>query len=565
MTHEKIWKKFYDEGIGDLDPNLWETNYIDEIAPVFEKNAEKTALYYFGVKISFKDLNLYSNRFADMLIKNGLKKGDVVGINLPNIPEYIIAWLGSLKAGCAVTGVSPLLSPDEIEFQLKDSNAKAFVTLDVIFEKIFVKIAKNLPELKVAIAASIGGFLPPLKSFLGKLLGKIPKGKVTNIANMTVYKYSNIIKTSSFSDALPDIKRTPYDIMAIMYTGGTTGVPKGAVLSHRNCVADILIYTKWMMLPEESTALSCFPFFHIAGQMFCSSSLILGWEQILIPNPRDTKHVCRELENHQPEVIANVPSLYYLLMSDPKFKQIDHFNLNLCVSGAAPFPAESMKALEKIIGKNKIAECYGMSETSPLTTSNPAKGYKKLGSVGMPLPNTDIELRDPATGKEVALGEAGEICVKGPQVMTAYHNKPEETEKIFYEDGYLRTGDIAVSDEKGYLTIIDRLKDMIIVGGFKVFSSKVEAVMSRHPAIDIIAFVGIENPKRPGSEIVKAFVQLTKEYAQRDHEEVKKEILRFAKEKLAKYEAPKEIEIMDEIPLTTVGKLDKKALRDKGE
>jgi long-chain acyl-CoA synthetase len=248
-------------------------------------------------------------------------------------------------------------------------------------------------------------------------------------------------------------------------------------------------------------------------------------------------------------------------MANPKFKSLDYSGMDRCICAAAPFPEESQKEFEEIVGKGKLLEVYGMTETSPLTTMNPSKGKKKLGSIGLPLLNTDIKLVDPETGKEVALGEPGEICVKGPQIMVGYYNKPEETKKTIDADGYLHTGDVAVQDEEGYLRIVDRTKDMIIVGGFKVFSKKVEEVLAGHPAVEMIAMVGLPNPERPGSELVKAFVTPTKEYENKNYKEIEEDIIRFAKEKLAPYEVPKIVEIRKELPLTTVGKLDKKILR----
>jgi len=252
-------------------------------------------------------------------------------------------------------------------------------------------------------------------------------------------------------------------------------------------------------------------------------------------------------------------------MANPKFKALDYSGVESCICAAAPFPEESQKEFEEIVGKGKLLEVYGMTETSPLTTMNPSKGKKKLGSIGLPLLNTDIKLVDPETGKEVALGEPGEICVKGPQVMVGYFNKPEETKKTIDADGYLHTGDVAVQDENGYLSIVDRTKDMIIVGGFKVFSKKVEEILTAHPAIEMIATVGVPNPERPGSEFVKAFVMVSKGYEGKENKEIENEIIAFAKEKLAPYEVPKMIEIRKDLPLTTVGKLDKKLLRAEGK
>jgi len=256
--------------------------------------------------------------------------------------------------------------------------------------------------------------------------------------------------------------------------------------------------------------------------------------------------------------------LYQILINFRKFKRLDHSKLEVCISAASPFPVESQKALESIVGEGKLLEVYGMTECSPLTTMNPMWGKRKLGSIGLALLNTELKLINPETGDEVPLGEAGEICVRGPMVMKGYYNKPEETKKAIDEEGFMHTGDVAMMDEEGYLKIVDRTKDMIIVSGFKVFSAKVEDILSKHPAIGIIALIGEPNPDRPGSEIVNAYIQVDPEYTYDENEEkLKEDILAFAKEHCAPYEVPKQIHIMKELPLTVVGKIDKKILREK--
>ena len=562
MPEEQFWKKSWDPGLDDLDPQSYEVSYVDVIRPAFENFPNKPALAYMGIEITFAELDRYSNRFAQMLLANGLQKGDVVGINLPNIPEYVIAWLGTLKAGCVVSGVSPLLSAPEMEYQLKDSDAKGLVTLDAIFAGRLTGIASNLPKLKLVVAASVGGFLPGVKRFLGKLLKKIPTGEVTPLPGKLVYKMAEVIKTDKFTDKLPQLGLGPDDVAYIQYTGGTTGSPKGAQLTHRNAVADLVIVQEWLgWEPGKSLALSGFPFFHIAGLFFNCNCVFLGWTQVLVPNPRDTDYICNQIEKYKPNVLVNVPSLYQMLLANPRFKTLDHGNLDTCISAAAPFPEESQKELEAIVGQGKLLEVYGMTETAPLTSMNPSKGKKKLGSIGLPLLNTDLKLLDPGTGQEVALGEPGEICVKGPMVMKGYYNKPQETAKAVDADGYMHTGDVAVQDEEGYLRLVDRTKDMIIVGGFKVFSKKVEETLTEHPAIEQIALVGVPNPNRPGSELVKAFATITPghDYGG-DQEALKQDVLKMAKERLAPYEVPKIIEFRKELPMTTVGKIDKKAL-----
>jgi len=560
---ERFWTKSYDPDLTDLDPSTWETTYVDAVKPVLARFPDKAALAYMGVEITFGDLDRYANRFANMLIANGFEKGDVVGINLPNIPEYVIAWLGILRAGCVVSGVSPLLSAEEMEYQLKDSNARGLVTLDAIFEGRLVGIASGLPDLKLVATASAGGFLPGFKRVLGQLLKKIPKGKVTPLVGKTVVDMKKVINDPQFSTAHPDIALTPDDLAYIQYTGGTTGSPKGAMLSHRNAVSDLLIVQRWLGWEEgKGVALSGFPFFHIAGLFFNENCIYLGWTQVLIPNPRDTEHICKELSKYRPTALVNVPSLFQMLIANPMFKEVDHSNLVNCISAAAPFPEESQRELESIVGRGKLLEVYGMTETSPLTVMNPSMGEKKLGSIGLPLINTDVTLKDPDTGKVVELGQPGEICVKGPQVMQGYYQKPEETALVFDENGYFHTGDVAVQDEEGYLRIVDRTKDMIIVSGFKVFSKKVEEVLYEHPAIEMVALIGIPNPDRPGSELVKALVTVMPGYDVGGGEDaLKEDILKMAREKLTPYEVPKLIDIREELPLTAVGKVDKKVLR----
>jgi len=437
----------------------------------------------------------------------------------------------------------------------------ALLCLDAVFAGHITKIYTQIPTLKLVATSSVGGFMPKMLAKMGKLVGKIPKGKITPLEGITVFEYHKDIK-EKFSGELPDIKISPDDIAFIQYTGGTTGPPKGAMLSHRNFVSDVKIFQHWLSWEfGKGFGLSGFPFFHIAGLFTCANVIMLGWSQILIPNPRDTGHIIKEMLKYRPSVLANVPTLYQMLIKNPKFKKIDKDMIDFVISAAAPFPKESQEVLESVIGEGKLIELYGMTETSPLTIGNPAKGKKKLGHVGLPFPNVYFKLVDPDTGKEAPLGEPGEICIKGPMVMKEYYNKPEETKKAVI-DGFMHTGDMGVMDEEGYVRIVDRTKDMIIVGGYKVFSAKLEDTLTKHPAVEMVATIGIPNPERPGSEIVKAFIQLDPEFNYDGNEAaLKEDILAFAKENCAPYEVPKSFEITEELPLTAVGKVDKKILR----
>jgi len=563
---DKIWTKSWDSYVKDLDPKEFDMTYPQAIRRTMEEFPDKMAFDYLGITLTYKDLDEASNQFANMLIENGFKTGDVVGINLPNMPEYLMGIIGTLKAGCIVSGVSPLLSDIQMQYQLNDlgtgGNKVALLTLDAIFAGRLTKIASKLPQLKLVITTSVGGYLPKIKQVLGKLIGKIPKGKITPLEGVTIMDFhTDLIVT--YSKELPKTTTKPDDLAFIQYTGGTTGPPKGAMLTHKNIVSDIVIFQKWLNWEAgKGVALSGFPFFHIAGTFTTLNVIYLGWSQILIPNPRDSGHIIKAMAKYEPSVLANVPSLYQILMKNPKFKELDHSKLLYAVSAAAPFPEESQREFEAIVGKGKLIEAYGMTETSPLSASNPSVGVKKLGSIGLPLNNTEFKLVDPNTGKEVPIGEPGEICVKGPMVMKGYFNKPEETKNAIDKDGFMHTGDVGVMDEDGYMKIVDRTKDMIIVGGFKVFSAKLEDTLVKHPAIGMVATIGVDNPERPGSEIVKAIIQLDADYKYDGNEEaLKKDITAFAKENCSPYEVPKLIEIIEELPLTAVGKVDKKSLR----
>ncbi|MFW9936040.1 MAG: AMP-binding protein [Candidatus Thorarchaeota archaeon] len=562
----RFWKKNWDSGVEDLDPKEFETTYPEMIKETFKDFPDKMALEYLGVEITFKEIDEYSNQFAHMLIDNGFKKGDVVGINLPNSPQYVIAVVGTLKAGCIVSGVSPLLSAVQIQYQINDlgSGGKqvALITLDAIFAGHIVKIAEAMPQLKLVIATNVADFLPKIKQVLGKALGKVPKGKVTPLSGKTVLDFKKDVIGKYPTDPV-SVDLTPDDIGWIQYTGGTTGPPKGAMLSHRNCVSNMKAIIAWLQW-EWGKGILCsgFPYFHIAGLTVCESALYAGFGQLVIPNPRDTDHIVKVMDKYKATNLVNVPSLYQLLIKNPKFKELDHSELGTCVSAASPFPKDSQVELENIIGEGKLLELYGMTELSPVATMNPSLGKKQLGTVGIPIQNVELKLVDPETGNEVPLGEPGEICARGPLVMQGYYNKPEETAKAIDKDGYMHSGDVGIMAEDGYIRIVDRTKDMLIVGGYKVFSAKVEDTLAKHPAIDMIALIGEPNPDRPGSEIVNAYIQLDPDFEYDGNEEkLKEDITSFAKEKCAPYEVPKKIHIMEELPLTAVGKIDKKVLR----
>jgi long-chain acyl-CoA synthetase len=559
----KPWLKSYDEGVNpELDiPDEPVTVGYERVRKQFP---DRPAFHFFGVTWTYEELFDAADRFARALADRGIGKDDVVAVNLPNLPQYLISQLGAAKMGCWVAGISPLLETEDMAFQLKDSGAKALVTLDPIFEHRLAPIAYDLPDLKFVIPTGILDFLPKFKQFMARLLKKVPTGKVSPLQGKEVMGFMDLLK--AHEPYPPQVDISPDDVHLLQYTGGTTGMPKGAMLTHRNMVSQGVMWNEWFHMDMgKDVSCSGYPFFHVGGQCAFVATIWHGATQILIPNPRDTKHIVKEIAKYRPHFINNVPSLFMLLMSTPGFKDLDFSTVRFATSAAAPFPVEPMKELENLIGKGRVVELYGLTETSPMITMNPTRGVKKIGSVGIPAPSTEVRLVDIETGKnQVAQGEKGELIVRGPQVMKGYWNNPKETAIAMREhDGktWLHTGDIAVMDEDGYFTIVDRSKDMINVSGFKVFPREVEEKLYKLPFIEVCAVLGIDNPDRPGSELVKVVVQKSESYKDRSDDEIISEIEKFGKEHLGAYKKPKIIEVVDEIPMTAAGKVDRKALR----
>ncbi len=564
MTYDdRPWLQFYDPWVTP-EVVVPETTLIHRITEASGQFSDKPALHFLGLTMTYGELISQANRFSQALLSYGCKPGDVVAINLPNIPQFVVALVGSLRIGCAVSGVSPLLAPPELAYELNDSRAKVLVTLDAIFEHRLKRVADQIPELSHVIATGILDYLSPVKRWLGKLLKKVPTGKVGALKGKEVVTFREVL--SGFRDSEPGVEVKPDHHCLVQYTGGTTGLPKGTILTHRNLVANLTQVETWLQVQlGTETLLSGFPLFHLAGLAFCGLALSLGGAQVLIPDPRDTKRIVREMRKYHPTFLLNVPSLYMMLMEEPSFRTLDFSAAQLWVSGASPFPTEAIRELESIIGAGKVMEVYGMTEASPLITMNPLERLRKIGTVGVPLPSTRVRLVDLDNGTDqVPVGTEGELIASGPQVMKGYLNKPKETALALREhDGemWLHTGDIARMDQDGYFTLVDRSKDMLNVAGFKVFSREVEEKLYEHPAIEVCAIVGLPNPKRPGTEIVKLVVQPKATFREHDPERLKSDIISFAREHFAPYKVPKLVEFTDSLPMTPVGKVDKKALR----
>jgi len=564
---QKIWLKSYDDHVKpDIELEVYS---LAEMVKRVTRNYPESLCYDFqNACATFREAKEQIYSFANFLYENGVKRGDRVAINLPNLPQFMVALFGTFCAGAAATGINFLLSPTEIIYQLKDSGAVAILTLDSFYEeKVKKALESGKTDVKLVITTNVADVLnldPQMKEKLIKI-GKIPIGKVEPVQNINYFTYNEILKKYD-GETPPDVLIEPDDTLLLQYTGGTTGVPKGAILTHRNLISLLQIVEHWFepaSNPGKDIYISGFPFFHLAGLQFCLQSFYMGCGQILVPDPRDTNYMVNKIKEYEGRIslFYNVPTLYLMLLNNRKFKKLDLSSVQAYISGAAPFPSESIREFEKVVGEGRVVEAYGMTEASPGVTMNPYRGKKKIGTVGVPFPNTHVKLVDVTDKtKEVPLGEAGEIAIKGPQIFHGYWNKPEETKNALRE-GWFYSGDVGIMDEDGYIKIVDRTKDMINVSGYKVFSVEVDDKMNKHPAIELCASVGVPDPDRPGSELVKLYVQLKKGYEA--SEETKKDILNYAMEKLAKYKVPRYIELVPALPLTTVGKVDKKALRKK--
>jgi len=550
---EKPWLKNYDRNVPPTLTYDGKT-FAEKFSDMVRTYPDKTALIYMGTKLSYRDIDTLSNRLAHFLIKSGLMPDDVVGLHMPNIPAHYLSILAVQKAGCVSTGLSPLLTPHEMEHQLNDSQAKVIISVDLLFNKI-AEVADRT-KFSTVIVSGIADFLPGVKRVLGKLLKKIPTGVITPLPGKKVLKFMDAVKGMPQDQVM--VKRSIDDTIFMMYTGGTTGPSKGSLITQRSYMSNRAQTVAWLDIDPDFLALSAFPLFHIAGLAFGGFSLTVGGTQICVPNPRDTHFIINAIKDYKPHAIVNVPTVFFELMKNPEFAKLDLSCIKWCLSAAAPFPPEYIGELEGIIGKGKFIELYGMTETSPVTCCNPRYGIKKPSSIGMPLPDTEFKLIDPETKQEAKPGEPGEIAIRGPQLMKGYYNRPEETANSI-RDGWMFTGDVARMDEDGYFYLVDRLKDMVIVSGFKVFTRELDDVLTKHPDIELAASVGIQDPDRPGSERVGVAIVLKPGIEKSEAEREK--IIKYLRENVAPYKVPKTIEFMDQLPTSAVGKVLKRELR----
>lgn len=553
---ERVWHKHYEAGVPPtltypqkplfsmLDESAAE--HPDRAAIVFGAVAHKLpGQPLMDATMSYRELRDAVNRFANALVKMGVKKGDRVAIYLPNSPQFAIAYYGALKAGAVIAPVNPIYTPRELEFILQDSGAETIVALSQFYPKL--QEVRGKTKLKNVIVANIKEYFPSVLKTLFTLAMEKKEGHRVELVAGDLW-FQDVLKNQS--TVPPKVEVKPNDDAVLLYTGGTTGLPKAAQLSHGNLMANTVQLRAWIPWAKEANEgfLTALPMFHSFAMTTClNEAMYLAGTLILIPNPRDLEHILKSIAKHKPTFFPGVPTLYTAINNNPATTKYDLKSVRACVSGAAGLPVEVAKNFEKITGA-KLVEGYGLSEASPVVTANPVFGENRIGTIGLPMPDTDVRLLDVETGaQEVPVGQPGELCVKGPQVMKGYWNKPDETAKTL-RDGWLHTGDVAVMDEDGYFRIVDRLKEMIISGGYNIYPREIEEVLYQHPAVLEAAAIGVPDSYR--GESAKAFVVLKP-----GQQATADELIAFCKQNLAPYKVPRSIEFRNALPKTMIGKI----------
>jgi long-chain acyl-CoA synthetase len=552
---KKNWLSSYEPGIKEnLEfKDVLVPQYLEESTKNFPDNP---ALIFQGYTLSFKEFNEMVARFAAALKKLGIKKGDSVSILLPNVIPCAVAYYATLKIGGIVVLNNPLYSDRELEHQFNDSNSKILITLDLLGNRM-VKLREKT-DIKTIIYTSIGDYLPFVKRLLFPLIGK-KKGLAADVTPAKdLYKFKDLIAKHAPDFRQEDLKMS--DIAMYQYTGGTTGVSKGVMLTHKNISYQIQQIESWFPSFEKGAEvmLGALPIFHVFGMSVSMNFAIrMGWANVLVPKPQP-EPLLEAISKFKVTFAPLVPTMYIGMLDHPNMEHTDLTSIKGCFSGSAPLPLEVINNFQEKTG-SIIVEGFGLTESTPVTHINPLNGKRKQGSIGIPIPDTECKIVDlEDITKEMPLGEPGELLMRGPQIMKGYLGKPEETQKTMTEDGFLRTGDVATMDEDGYFYIVDRIKDMILSGGFNVYPRDIDEVLFEHPKILEACSIGIPHPKR--GEAVKAFVILKE-----GQEMTQSQVIDYCGTKLAKYKLPVEVEFRHELPKSNVGKILRKDLRAQEE
>ncbi|WP_284619696.1 long-chain-fatty-acid--CoA ligase [Aquabacterium humicola] len=557
---QRPWLKNYPDGVpSEIDPSIY-SSLVELLEEAFRKHANRPAAECLGSRLRFREVDELSEALGAWLQSKGLDPGSRVAVMMPNLPQYMVAIAAILRAGFVVVNVNPLYTPRELEHQLNDSGAQAIIVLEnfaITLEEVIDKTA-----IRHVVLASMGDLLGFWKGLLVNfavrhLRKMVPEYRLPLDQGRSVTRFNMAVAEGTRLN----LKRPVLSgdsVAFLQYTGGTTGVSKGATLLHRNVVANILQTEAWFkpMLDtlgsQQMTVVCALPLYHIFALTICyMMGARLGMLNLLIPNPRDIPGFVKALQGHRVNMFPAVNTLFNALANDPAFCRLDFSGLVVSNGGGMAVQQATAELWRKVTGCS-IVEGYGLSETSPVATSNRLDIDGFTGTIGLPVPSTHIAIRDD-DGRDVPLGEAGEICIRGPQVMAGYWNRPDETAKVMTEDGFFRSGDVGVMDERGHTRIVDRKKDMILVSGFNVYPNEIEQVVNLHPGVIECAAIGIPDAK--SGESVKLFV------VRRDGTLSESDLMSYCKDNFTAYKRPRYIEFRDDLPKSNVGKILRRELR----
>jgi long-chain acyl-CoA synthetase len=554
---ERPWLAAYPTGVpADVDvPAIPVTRLLDDATTAFPTRA---AIAFLGTKTTYRELRDQVDRCASGLAQLGVEKGDRVALVLPNCPQFVVTFYAALRLGAVVTPLNPLGTPPELQRQLTDCGAKVVVCLDKTFGS--VDAVRGRTDVEHVVVTSVVDYLPALH----RNVMRLPLPRLRQRRDRLTTRLPRGADATAFLDLLrptgarlPTVEFDPDDVAALLYTGGTTGISRGAMLSHRNLVANALQNKLWYVdaQPGREVTLGVLPLFHAYGLTLClTSTTLLAGTLVLLPR-FDLDMVLAAIDEHRPTLFPGVPPIYRALVDSPKARRHDLRSIRACVSGSMRLPPETQEQFEKVTG-GRLVEGFGMTETSPVTHANPMRGQRKSGSIGVPISGTQCRLVDPDDpAKVVPFGEAGEMAVSGPQVFLGYWGD-KDSSGLFTSDGYLLTGDVAVMDDEGFFTLVDRKKEVIVAGGFNIYPSEIEDALREHPAIVDACVIGI--PDRYRGETVKAFV-VVKESA----ELTAADVVDHCSQLLTAYKVPKQIEFRDALPQSDVGKVLRRMLRDE--
>ena len=555
---DRIWLKHYPPGV----PHDVDTLAYSSLNDVFEQSCarfgDKPAFSSMGTPLTYAEIEQKTRDFAAYLQQEcRLERGDRLAIMMPNVLQYPIAVFGAFRAGLVVVNCNPLYTARELEYQLKDSGAKVIVVLENFAHTVEEVVGRT--PVRTVITTEIGDLFPPIKALLTNLVVKYGKKMVPAWHIDGAVGFRSALAAGRQRTLLP-VALGPEDIAFLQYTGGTTGVPKGAMLTHRNMIANLQQVSAWMgtnFTEGAEVMVTPLPLYHIfALTVNLLTMLKWGGHNVLIANPRDIPHLIKELKEVPFTVITGVNTLFNAMVNAPGFAEINTSALKVAIAGGMPLQRLVAEKWQAVTARPLI-EGYGLTETAPIVTANPVEGIGYTGFIGLPVPSTEVSIRDD-TGADLPLGETGELCVRGPQVMKGYWQRPDETTKVFTADGWLRTGDMGHMDERGYIRITDRKKDMIIVSGFKVFPSEIEEVVMSHPGVLEAACIG--TPDERSGHVVKVVV------VRKDPDLTEDELMGYCRKHLTAYKVPKFVQWRDEpLPKSPVGKILRRLVRDETE